>query len=118
MLKIISWNIARRELAWRSLLDSSADIALLQEATEPPSDVARALAIDPAPWRTAGSHDRPWRTAIVRLSARADVQWLETQSIDEAQSGELAVSRLGTLSAAVVTPTTGPPITVASMYAP
>jgi hypothetical protein len=42
MLKIISWNIARRELAWRSLLDSGADVALLQEATEPPSDVAQA----------------------------------------------------------------------------
>ena len=72
MLKIISWNIARRELAWRSLLDSDADVALLQEATEPPSDVAWALAINPAPWRTAGTPDRPWRTAIVRLSERAD----------------------------------------------
>ena len=118
MLKIISWNIARRELAWRSLLDSGADVALLQEATEPPSDVAQALAIDPAPWRTAGTHDRPWRTAIVRLSERADVQWLEVKSVDDARSGELAVSRLGTLTAAVVTPTTGLPVTVASMYAP
>ena len=118
MLKIISWNIARRELAWRSLLDSGADGALLQEATEPPSDVAQALAIDPAPWRTAGTIDRPWRTAIVRLSERADVQWLEGKSVDDAQPRELAVSRLGTLTVAVVTPTTGLPITVASMYAP
>jgi hypothetical protein len=32
MLKIIAWNNARREEAWRYLLDSNSDIALLQEA--------------------------------------------------------------------------------------
>ncbi len=49
MLKIISWNIGRRDDAWRALLDTDADIALLQEATQPPSDVAKKLNIDPAP---------------------------------------------------------------------
>ena len=38
MVKLITWNIARREDAWRFLLDTDADIALLQEAAEPPSD--------------------------------------------------------------------------------
>jgi hypothetical protein len=31
-LKIIAWNIARRADAWRLLVDSDADIALLQTA--------------------------------------------------------------------------------------
>ena len=42
MMKIIAWNIARRDEAWRSLLDTDCDIALVQEAADPPADVARA----------------------------------------------------------------------------
>jgi hypothetical protein len=38
MVKMIAWNIAQRPDAWRLLLDSDADIALLQEAREPPND--------------------------------------------------------------------------------
>ena len=54
-LKIISWNIARREMAWRSLLESDSDIALLQEANEPPPDIAKTLDINPSPWQTGGA---------------------------------------------------------------
>lgn len=71
MVKLISWNIAHREDAWRQLSDSDADIALLQEAAEPPTDIAGKFDINPAPWCTAGAGlNRPWRTAIVRLSTR------------------------------------------------
>jgi endonuclease/exonuclease/phosphatase family metal-dependent hydrolase len=118
MMKMISWNIAQREEAWRLLLDVDADIALLQEATEPPADVARALDVDPASWRTVGAGlDRPWRVAVVKLSNRVDVQWIEAKPIEDAQRGELAVSRLGTLAAATVTPSSGEPLIVASLYA-
>ncbi|MDA1258424.1 MAG: hypothetical protein O3C10_11385 [Chloroflexi bacterium] len=48
MVKIISWNIARREEAWRDLLNSDADLALLQEAAPPPIDVAERLTVDPS----------------------------------------------------------------------
>jgi hypothetical protein len=54
MLKIVAWNIARRAEAWRCLADCDADIALLQEAAEPPVDLATRFEIDPAPWHTAG----------------------------------------------------------------
>jgi len=119
MLKIISWNIARRQEAWRRLLDSDGDIALLQEASEPPRDVACRIDIDPALWWTAGAGlDRPWRAAVVRLSGRVRVQWLTWKPVHEAHPGELAVSRPGTLAAAIVTPSAGEPVTVASMYAP
>ncbi len=118
MVKMITWNIARREDAWRFLLDSDADIALLQEAAEPPADVAGMLDVDPAPWWTPGADKkRRWRAAIVKLSDRVHVQWLEAKSLHEAHSGELAVSRPGTLAAATVTPTSGEPFIVASMYA-
>jgi endonuclease/exonuclease/phosphatase family metal-dependent hydrolase len=119
MVKIIAWNIARREEAWRCLLDTDADIALVQEATEPPVGVARRLDVDPAPWRTGGAGpNRPWRAAVVKLSDRVGVQWLEPKPVDDAHPGELALSQLGTVAAAILTPATGEPFIVASMYAP
>ena len=39
MIKMIAWNIARREEAWRYLVDTDADLALLTEAAAPPADV-------------------------------------------------------------------------------
>jgi len=48
MLKIISWNIAHRAEPWRRLADCDADIALLQEAAEPPCDLAGRFPVDPA----------------------------------------------------------------------
>lgn len=119
MMKMIAWNIARRDEAWRCLLDSNIDIALLQEATEPSVDVTRRLDVDSAPWRTAGAGlNRPWRTAVVKLSNRCRVQWLEPKSVEDAHPGELAVSRPGTLAAAFVTPPAGEALVVASIYAP
>jgi len=75
VLKLIVWNIARRANAWRCLANSDADIVLLQEAMEPPADVAENLNIDPAPWRAFG------RAAIVNLSAAAEVQWHEAKPL-------------------------------------
>lgn len=119
MLKVVSWNIARRDAAWRYLIETDADIALLQEAAEPPSDVARNISTDSGPWRTAGAGvSRPWRTAVVNISNRAEVQWLEAKPLVDATPGELAVSRPGTLAVAVVKPLHMEPFIVASMYAP
>ena len=99
-VRIVSWNIARREGAWRYLLDTDYDIALLQEAAEPPSDVMRRVHIDPAPWQTAGAGlNRSWRAVVVNLSNRVAVQWLEAKPVEDAHPGELAVSRPGTASA-------------------
>lgn len=117
MVKLISWNIAGKDEAWRCLLESDADIALLQEAAVPPADVARRVEINPAPWETAGAGaHRPWRAAVVRLSDRVEATWLETKPVSDALSGELAVSRPGTLAAAVVTPHDGEPFLAVSMY--
>jgi exonuclease III len=119
VLKIIAWNLAHREESWRFLTDMDADIALVQEAAPPPYDVAQRIAVDSAPWKTDGAGcNRPWRAAVVKLSDRVTVEWLEPKAIADANRGELAVSRLGTLAAAIVTPLNGKPLIVASMYAP
>lgn len=117
MTKLISWNIAHRPEPWRGLLESDADIALLQEATAPPPDVASRLEVDAALWETpgAGAH-RPWRTAVVRLSDRVAVTWLDAKPVCDALPGQLAVSRPGTLAAAIVTPLEGEPFIAVSMY--
>lgn len=115
---MIAWNIAHRAEAWRYLLDADADIALLSEAAAPPADVARRLEVDPAPWRTAGAGlNRPWRTVVVKLSNRVEAQWLEPKPLPDAEPGDLAVSRPGTLAATIVTAGAGDPSVVASMYA-
>jgi len=119
MVRIIAWNIARRKDAWRYLLDSDADIALVQEAVPPPAHIASKFDVDPAPWRTAGAGlNRPWRAAVVRLSTRVGVQWIEPKPIADAHPRELAVSRPGTLAAAILMPPSGQAFVVASMYAP
>ena len=117
MVKVISWNIAHQEQAWRALCDTDADIALVQEAPEPPADMPPPFEYRPATWRTAGAGHRPWRAAVVKLSSRIDVEWLEPTPIEKAQAGDFTVSRAGTLDAAIVTPPTGDAFVVVSMYA-
>ena len=117
-LKIISWNIAQSQKAWHYLPESDADIALLQEAPRPPSDLPKEIQVDDTPWKT-GSKDsnRQWRAAVVKLSSRVNVEWLEPKTIEDAKGGELAVSRPGSLAAAKVTDrNTGNDFYVASMY--
>jgi hypothetical protein len=93
MLKIVAWNLAHRGESWRFLLNTDADIALVQEAAAPPPDVAQRIAVDPVPWQTAGANCyRPWRTAVVKLSDSVNVEWLEAKAIANAQPGELAVA--------------------------
>ena len=116
-MKIVSWNIASRIPPWHTLLSMDADIALLQEAREPPAEVAGLIDADPAPWCTPGTDAiRPWRAAIVKLSDRVRVEWIVAKPLEEAASGELAVSRTGTLAAATVTPPGDEPLVLVSMY--
>ena len=121
VVKIISWNIARRAECWKCLSDMDADVALLQEASQPPPEIVERFYVNPAPWHTAGGDSerpRAWRAAVVRLSDRVQVEWIDAKSIDKAGSGELAVSRLGTLAAVRVTIPGIDPFVCISMYAP
>ena len=118
MLKAISWNIASRPDLWRTLMTSDADVALLQEACMPPPDLRLGIHAGPEEWRTDGEQAiRRWRTAVVQVNPRVDVRWYTPRPIREAEGGELAVSRAGTLSAAKVTdPHSGEVFTFISMY--
>ena len=114
MLKIVSWNIGHKRASWRALMEmkAEADIALLQETCRPPPDLAKTVEIDPGPWKT----DVAWRASVVKLSYHVQVEWLEAKSISDAGGGDLAVSRRGTIAAAIVTPNGGEPLVVVSMY--
>jgi len=57
IVKILAWNIAQREAAWRELLTSDADVALLQEAKVPPADVAAKIKADGAAWETGAGRN-------------------------------------------------------------
>ena len=99
-MKIISWNIAGRHAPWEWLLDSDADLALLQEAGPPPPEVAGHLDAGPNPWITPGNDAyRLWRAAVVRLSDRVEIDRIETPSLLEANWDGLAASRPGSLAA-------------------
>jgi hypothetical protein len=117
MLELISWNINGRLNPWNELLDSDLDVALLQEARKPRSPVATLVEAGPTPWQTSWN-SRPWRTAVVRLSDQAKVEWLESEPIEVAANGRFVHSLPGTLAAARITPTEGEPILAISMYAP
>ena len=119
MIKAISWNIAHRPVLWNDVVALDADVALLQEAPEPPQDIAARVNTDAQPWRTEGhTLKHGWRAAVVvKLSPRVQATWHEPKSIKEAVSREFAVSRLGTLSVATITVPGEEPFIFISMYA-
>lgn len=110
--------MAHRSSLWGDLLSRDADVALLQEACEPPTEIKPFLDLDNEPWRTAGTKKRHWRTAIVGINKNVNLDRITTNSIPEARDGDFGVSQLGTLAAAhVEDPNTGEVFTVVSMYA-
>ena len=121
---VVSWNIARRREPWSQLAAMDADVALLQEASLPPDDVAAKVDTGPrehwdSPWYRGGvdpSVDR-W-PMVVRLSDRVEVEWFrQVGPISETEDDEIAVSGIGTIAAARVIPRNASPFIVASMYA-
>ena len=114
-VKIVSWNIDGKIAPWHCLSEMDADVALLQEAGEPPQDLAKPINFDSAPWHTAGWRWRR-RTATANLSDRVETKWVEATSLGNEGSG-LAVSRPGTLTAASVKAPGVEPFVVVSMYA-
>jgi len=116
-LKIISWNIAHRKEPWFHLLDSHADVALLQEASKPPIEVQQKISVDYELWETVTpGKNSPWRTAVVKLSDQVEVEWIKPIPIGQAGWGQFAVSRPGTLAAAQVRYQDVLPILLISMY--
>ena len=145
MIRAISWNIARRQSPWQELAGMDIDIALLQEATPPEEAVARRGDAGPPPMQGGASvmHIGPqeswdshhwnsdwWKVngrtnlfdrwpMVVKLSERVDVEWFRQIGSDrQAGEDEIAVSGIGTITAARVTPHDAAikPFIVVSMY--
>lgn len=131
MTRVVSWNIAKRTEPWRELVEMDADVALLQEAGKPPADVVHE--IDTGPMEHWDSHvwnsrwyEGRWRKLydrwpkVVKLSDRVEVEWYKQVSpISEVAPDEIAVSGIGAIAAARVTPleSGAEPFIVVSMYA-
>lgn len=127
MIKVVSWNISKRNEPWRALArmarEGKADVALLQEAGNPPDDLEHPLWFDSEEfWKGCRRDDRPlydrW-CMVVRLSDRVDLDWFRSiPPISELGEREFGVS--GTIAAARVAPRGWPEddaFTVVSMYA-
>ena len=119
MTTIISWNVAGRLQPWRELLETHADVALLQEVKAIPSNLPPCVALPPdglcEPWE-AKYYDR-WPT-VVKLSDRVNIEWFKrVLPISETQADEFAVGGIGTIAAARVIPRNGDSFIAISMYA-
>ena len=133
MIRVVSWNVARRRKPVYDLLKMDADVALLQE-------VGKGLSGSlPAPLETGGR--RHWDSytwtpnypdgefitwcnrwpMVVRLSDRVDIEWFyQVGPKDEAKDNELSVSDVGLIAVARIIPKDpqdGEPFIAASMYA-
>ena len=142
-ITVVSWNIARRHEPWRQILQMDADVALLQEAAPPPDDVVRLRDATLPPAEDAGPLDigpraswdsHSWNSdwwhgrgkalydrwpMVVRLSDRVEVDWFkQVGPVDWTAPDEIAVSGIGTIAAARITPRDGStdPFVAVSMY--
>lgn len=59
------------------ILESDADLALIQEISKPPAPLPPHVLVDGEPWNDqVNNEDGVWRSAVVRLSDRVQVEWL------------------------------------------
>ena len=108
MMKVICWNIERNKtLSWKELVQMGADVALLQEAGEPPwVSILRSNSGDQArwePWEKEHYGQRIHVAAVARLSDRVELDWFKRVfPFKQPEFGELPVSGIGTIAAARV----------------
>ena len=107
MIRVVSWNIAKRWPPWRELAEMArrgeVDVALLQEAGSPPGDLVHALHYEDDVFWSRQLFDR-W-PLVVRLSDRVEVEsFRQVPPISELGESDIAVSGIGTIAAARVTP--------------
>ena len=103
MIKVVSWNIAKREEPWRELVEMDADVALLQEAGSPPGDLIDLVEYEDTVFWNRHLYDR-W-PLVVKLSDRVEVeQFKQVPPIRDLAEDAIGVSGIGTIAAAKVTP--------------
>ena len=107
MIKLVSWNIGKREKPWRDLVrmarDGEADVALLQEAASPPGDLVDCVEYADGVFWNRQLYDR-W-PLVVQLSDRVKVEpYRQVPPISELGGDAIGVSGIGTIAAARVVP--------------
>ena len=119
MTRIVCWNIAKRKPPWKELLEMDVDVALLQEAGRPPSNLARPVKTGPQdPWDPWDESLYDRGAMVVKLSERVEIEWFKRVfPISVAKRDEIPVSGIGAIAAARVIPGEGEPFIVVSMYA-
>ena len=122
MIRVVSWNIAKRMRPWRELAEMArqgqADLALLQEAGSPPGDLIHMVHHDDKVFWSRDLYDR-W-PLVVKLSDRVEVKrFHQVPPISELGDRDIGVSGVGTIAAARVVPLGRPDkaFIAASMYA-
>ena len=122
MIRAVSWNIDKRHAPWRDLADMArrgeADVALLQEAGDPPGDLAQFDPIEDEFTWNRSLYDR-W-CLVVPLSDRVRVeQFRQGPPISVLGERDIGVSGIGTIAVARVTPRDMPEnaFIAVSMYA-
>ena len=130
MIKLVSWNIAKRQQPWRDLLDMDLDVALLQEAGDPPSDIVDKLEMgDRDAYDSHVVYSEDYRQywpklfdrwcRVVKLSDRVRVEWYEQfPPVAEPPTGTIPTSGIGTIAVAKIIPTAyeAEPFIAVSMY--
>ncbi len=113
MIRIVSWNIARKWEPWRELVSmaqqGAVDVALLQEAGNPPPDLGHPVRYGAEEfWKGQLHEGRPlydrW-PLVVQLSDRVNVEWFRAvPPISHLGEHDIAISGIGTIAAARVMP--------------
>ena len=140
MTKVVSWNMRYKREPWQELARMGADVALLQETCNVPSDLAGDIETWPRTHKSRDSWDsssldsclwesdlykeyfkrRRW-PRIAKLSDRVEVQWFRPvlTVTDPIPGDAIRVSDVNSIAAAKVTPVNGDqkPFVVISMYA-
>ncbi len=111
MIKIVSWNIAKRPQPWHELVEMAAqgavDVALLQEAGRPPGDLTHFLHYEDDVFWNRNLYDR-W-CVVVPMSDRIKIEPLrQVPPTREVGDHEIGVSGIGLIAAAKVTPRENP----------
>ena len=107
MIKVVSWNIGKREKPWHELVqmarDGDADLALLQEAASPPGDLVDCVQYADSMLGNRQLYDR-W-PMVVGLSDRVKVEpYRPVPPISDLEENAIGVSDIGTIAAARVIP--------------
>ena len=107
MIKVVSWNIDKRQDPWTVLIDMAdkghVDLALLQEVGSPPGDLIRHLDYRDRIFWNRHLYDR-W-PLVVQLSDRVVVEpYQQVEPISNLGESDIGVSGIGTIDAAKVYP--------------